>query len=69
MKRLPFLFLALSAASLLLAAARCTSPQPEQAGRSADREKVKTGSPSDQLPPWITRMSYFGQRADLSLDG
>ena len=26
-------------------------------------------SPLDELPPWITRVTYFGQRADFSHDG
>ena len=69
MKRLQFLLLALGAALLMLTAAQCTSRQPKQAGKTASSEELRVGSPADHLPPYITRMTYFGQRADWSLDG
>jgi len=69
MKRIRFLLVTLGIAFLLLTTTQCTSPQPEQAGRTASGGEAKTGSPADHLPPWITRMTYFGQRADWSLDG
>ena len=69
MQRWRFLFLALGIPFLLLTTLQCSSPQPEQAGRTAGGEEAKAGSPADHLPPWITRMTYFGQRADWSHDG
>jgi hypothetical protein len=69
MKRVPIVLLAFAAALLSLAAARQTISRANQASNSASREEAKTGSPADHLPLWITRMTYFGQRADWSLDG
>src|SRR3954447_10926041 len=28
-----------------------------------------TKTPADSLPPYITRLTYFGERADFSIDG
>jgi hypothetical protein len=69
MKRLRFLLFAPGAAFLLLTAMQCTSPQPAQSGKNVAGGEAKTGSPADQLPPYITRLTYFGQRADWSHDG
>ena len=69
MKRLPIVLLALVAAFLLLVAARQTISRASQAGNAAPHKEAQTGSPADHLPPWITQMTYFGERADWSLDG
>ncbi|HET7100766.1 MAG TPA: hypothetical protein VFJ52_06420, partial [Terriglobia bacterium] len=69
MKRWPFLFLALGAAFLLLTTTQRASPQPAGSGKPAVGAEAGAGSPADHLPPWITRMTYFGQRAEWSLDG
>ena len=69
MKRLRSLLLAAGAAFLLLTVMQCTSRQPKQNGRIAADGQARTGSPAEHLPPYITRMTYFGQRADWSLDG
>ena len=62
MKQLRWVVLAAGIFSLLLAATQCTSGQVEQAGKTVS--VAKTGSPADHLPPYITRLTYFGQRAD-----
>jgi len=67
MKRLQWVFLAAGISFLLLTAAQCTSRQAGQSGKTVS--EARTGSPADHLPPYITRLTYFGQRADWSLDG
>ena len=69
MQRLRSLLLAAGAIFLLLTAMQCSSRQPEQANETAARAEARSGSPTDHLPPYITRMTYFGQRADWSPDG
>ena len=39
------------------------------AGCAAQLQSSKSDSPLEQLPPWIKRVTYFGQRADFSHDG
>ncbi|MHB8520177.1 MAG: TolB family protein [Limisphaerales bacterium] len=40
------------------------------ASRANAQSSPKPGeSPADHLPPWITRVTWFGERADWSLDG
>jgi len=67
MKQLRWVVLAAGIFSLLLTATQCTSGQAEQAGQTVS--VARTGSPADHLPPYITRLTYFGQRADWSHDG
>jgi hypothetical protein len=69
MKRLRLVLFAVGISFLVLTAAPYTSRQLRQRGRTAFSAEAKTGSPADQLPPFITRMTYFGQRPDWSLDG
>lgn len=69
MKRLLLILPAAGAFVALLAATQCTSRQPERAGKTASGPEIKTGSPANHLPPYITRLTYFGQRADWSHDG
>ncbi|HEV2245037.1 MAG TPA: hypothetical protein VGW37_00160 [Terriglobia bacterium] len=69
MKRLRYLLLALVATCLLLTTMQCKSPQPEQNGQPAAAAEARTGSPADHLPPYLTLMTYFGERADWSHDG
>ncbi|HET7212823.1 MAG TPA: hypothetical protein VFL79_04505 [Terriglobia bacterium] len=69
MQRWRSLFPALGITLLLLVSTQCASPQPELAGSPAGGEETRTGSPADHLPPWITRMTWFGERADWSHDG
>lgn len=68
MQRWRFLFLALEIIFLSLTIPGA-SPQPERAVRTAGGTEARTGSPADHLPPWITRITYFGERADWSHDG
>jgi hypothetical protein len=44
---------------------------PTSAGIAAPKtaSRPQTESPADQLPPWITRLTWFGERADWSYDG
>ncbi len=37
--------------------------------RGADNPKPTVANPEDHLPKWITRMTWFGERADWSHDG
>jgi Tol biopolymer transport system component len=67
MKRLRTLLLATGAAFLLLTITYCTPV--EQNGKAAAAAQARTGSPADHLPPYIKVMTYFGERADWSLDG
>jgi hypothetical protein len=69
MKRSLLILLALGSSFLLLTMTQCTSRQPDQGGISAAKEETRAGSPADHLPPYITRLTYFGQRADWSHDG
>src|SRR5512146_1635310 len=69
MRRWRFLLLALGIPLLLLAALQFTSFQLAESYAAVPGKGAKTGSPADHLPPWITRMTWFGQRADWSLDG
>ena len=69
MRRSLLILLAVASTFLLMTTTQCTSPQPEHAGKTAAGMEANTGSPADHLPPNITRMTYFGQRADWSLDG
>jgi hypothetical protein len=69
MPRIRSLVLAAGAAFLLLPLMQCTTRQTEQAGKTAAAAEARTGSPAEHLPSYITRMTYFGQRADWSLDG
>jgi hypothetical protein len=39
------------------------------AARAAEPPAQKSGSPLDNLPPSITRITHFGERADFSHDG
>ena len=68
MQRWRFLFLALEIIFLSLTIPGASS-QPERAVRTAGGTEARTGSPADHLPPWITRITYFGERADWSHDG
>src|SRR5574340_75204 len=54
---------------MLLAVIERSSRQPEQTGRAATATEARAGSPADHLPAYITLMTYFGERADWSLDG
>lgn len=69
MQRCRSLFPAFGIALLLLVPTHCASPQPARAARPDGGEETRTGSPADHLPPWITRMTWFGERADWSHDG
>src|SRR6266487_791431 len=54
-RTIPLLLLVVSNAALHLVGAEQTAK--EDAG------------PADKLPPWITRLTWFGERADWSHDG
>ena len=54
--------LALIAATLLTDVARC-------AEKSALRPQKEGENPAEHLPRWITRLTWFGERADWSHDG
>src|SRR5436190_22021547 len=36
---------------------------------AAGKPGAEAASPVDKLPPWITRLTWFGERADWSRDG
>jgi hypothetical protein len=40
-----------------------------QNSQSASEQNIRTGSPDEHLPPYIRRLTWFGERADFSLDG
>lgn len=69
MKRGLLLVLVAAAAAFLMMPAHSSPGRAAPTGGVASGTEVRTGAPADHLPSWITRMTYFGQRADWSLDG
>ncbi len=69
MKRVLSLVLVAAAAAFLMMPAHSSPGRAAPTGEVASGTEVRKGSPADHLPPWITRMTHFGQRADWSLDG
>lgn len=67
MKRGMISLIAAGCSIFLLGSVRSTQSRARGAKPEANRE-VKTGSPEDHLPPYIRRLTWFGERADFSLD-
>ncbi|MDA2927522.1 hypothetical protein MYX78_09890 [Acidobacteria bacterium AH-259-G07] len=56
-------------AAILLLATQCASDDTRPASNEIRSESKEGKSPADELPPYITRLTHFGQRGDWSHDG